>query len=254
MAKQPVKPTLGQTQPAPVVETPVVKTQAPAVESTTQETITETPTQETASESTVGDTTQETQEAPAAPEQEPAPEVKTEVVQEPTPEVAPAPVVETPVVAAAQLAFNPPVEAPVSSNESILLQNIRAELADYAANMGSSVPQTIETAAKHQHRLYQIYTKLFNLDAVEFKVAMDLVVSLFKENESGAFGEARVFRAAEMLPLAKTQQRMFFHLTHLFIKAGEVGTGAAGRETDLNGLAQVLPSEQARQWLLQYFR
>lgn len=249
MAKQPVKPTLGQTQPAPVAETPVVETQTPAVEPTAQE---------TASDGTVGDIKQETQEAPAAPEQEPAPEVKTEVVQEPvqepTPEAAPAPVVETPVVEAAKLAFNPPVEAPVSSNESILLQNIRAELADYAANMGSSVPQTIETAAKHQHRLYQIYTKVFNLDAVEFKVAMDLVVSLFKENESGAFGEARVFRAAEMLPLAKTQQRMFFHLTHLFIKAGEVGIGAAGRETDLNGLAQALPTEQARQWLLQYFR
>lgn len=177
---------------------------------------------------------------------EPEPETKDPVPEpEKDPEPTPAPV-ESPVAT--------PAEATVEALGSPLLRAIRSELETYAASMGSAVPQTQLSVATIQHRLFNTYMKIFKLEAPEFKKAMDLVIDHFKTNSTGAFGPERVFRGAESINLPQQNRQLFFHLNHLFIKAGEVGAAAAGRETDLPGLAKNLQGEQAQQWLLQYFR
>ena len=250
-AAAPVAPTASTE----VVEKTDVTSETPVVE-TTQDSIqtgesTETKTGE---ESTTEQNPVIEQDAAAEQSKDPEPETKEtpepeKVPEQKTPEPTPAPVessVVTPTTA--------PVEVTVETLGSPLLRAIRSELETYAASMGSAVPQTQMSVATIQHRLFNTYMKIFKLEAPEFKKAMDLVIDHFKTNATGAFGPERVFRGAESINLPQQNRQLFFHLNHLFIKAGEVGAAAAGRETDLPGLAKNLQGEQAQQWLLQYFR
>lgn len=237
-AAAPVAPTASTE----VVEKTDVISETPVVETTQTGESIETKAGE---ESTTEQNPVIEQDAAAEQSKDPEPETKTTPEPEKTPEPTPAPV-ESSVVT--------PTTAPVESLDSPLLRAIRSELETYAASMGSAVPQTQMSVATIQHRLFNTYMKIFKLEAPEFKKAMDLVIDHFKTNATGAFGPERVFRGAESINLPQQNRQLFFHLNHLFIKAGEVGAAAAGRETDLPGLAKNLQGEQAQQWLLQYFR
>lgn len=237
-AAAPVAPTASTE----VVEKTDVISETPVVETTQTGESIETKAGE---ESTTEQNPVIEQDAAAEQSKDPEPETKTTPEPEKTPEPTPAPV-ESSVVT--------PTTAPVETLDSPLLRAIRSELETYAASMGSAVPQTQMSVATIQHRLFNTYMKIFKLEAPEFKKAMDLVIDHFKTNATGAFGPERVFRGAESINLPQQNRQLFFHLNHLFIKAGEVGAAAAGRETDLPGLAKNLQGEQAQQWLLQYFR
>lgn len=160
--------------------------------------------------------------------------------------------------AAAAAATPAPVAAPaveqLKVQESTTFVLLREELAAYAAGMGRSVPQTGETAAKWQKRLYGVYSALFNLGGYEFRNATSLLIETFRANESGAFSEAMVNRGIAFLALPPAKVRMFSHLNHLFTVASDVGPKRAGKELDLTVITKELPSEEARQFVLQYFR
>lgn len=162
----------------------------------------------------------------------------------------PAPVIE-PIVTSAPAQSEP---AQIEIVESSLLAMARQELSAYAEKMGRGHPQTAESAAKWQKRLYDVYVWAFKLSPPEFKALMSQLIETFKANETGAFTEAYLFRGAAYLPLAPGKARLFNHITNLLLTAAETDPASAGREHDLRGISKELPDEQARQYLLQFFR
>ena len=150
---------------------------------------------------------------------------------------------------AAMISANPAIAA-----GSLVLKTIASEISQYSESMGATVPQSPESAAKWQRRLHEVYQMVFRLEPTEFRVAMNLLVAAFKANHTGSFSDNYLFRGAQFLQLAKPQQQFFHHMSNLLLKAAEVGTAVAGRESDLTGIAKALPTEEARQWLSQFFR
>lgn len=141
-----------------------------------------------------------------------------------------------------------------SIDGSSLLKLAMTEFGQYAVDMANNKPQSAESIARHQKRLFELYQLVFKLEAAEFQKAMRAIVALFRENETGAFTESRLFRGIQDLALTKNDLRLFNHLGLLLLKAGELGVATAGRESDLSGIAKSLPTDQARQYLTQFFR
>lgn len=141
-----------------------------------------------------------------------------------------------------------------SVDGSSLLKLAMTEFGQYAVDMANNKPQSAESIARHQKRLFELYQLVFKLEAAEFQKAMRAIVALFRENETGAFTESRLFRGIQDLALTKNDLRLFNHLGLLLLKAGELGVATAGRESDLSGIAKSLPTDQARQYLTQFFR
>ena len=220
----------------------------------------------------------------AAPAKVTAPVVAPEVVEELPPvvetvETTPAPVEETPAVEEVEetqapvepapvslVVIQPTQEAPTpeavetalakltSTEGSSLLKIALSDLADYAQAMAATKPQTKESAIRNQKRLFDVYQIVFKLEPVEFQKAMRQLVAVFRENTTGAFTEGKLFRGIQDIQLPKNDIRLFNHLSLLLLKAAELGVATAGRESDLSGIAKSLPTDQARQYLTQFFR
>ena len=132
--------------------------------------------------------------------------------------------------------------------------SMASDIERYVENMGRNQMQTTASAAAWQKRLYNAYSNAFLLEGMEFNDAMALIIEAFKTNHNGCFDGTMLNRAMSHLPLAQPKLRLFSHFNHLFSKAAEIGPKNAGREVDLNAIAKELPTEQARQFLLAYFR
>lgn len=137
---------------------------------------------------------------------------------------------------------------------SATFASMKEDLDGYVAAMGRTQPQTSESAAAYQKRLFNAYMSAFTLEGPEFNEAMGVFLEAFKANVNGCFDETMLNRAMSHIALSQPKLRLFSHFNHLFSTAAAVGAKTAGREVDLNAIAKELPTEQGRQFLLAYFR
>ena len=242
MAKQPKtqvnKPVVEQEQlPAKEVveqqleEQPVVQEQSEAVEQTA-----------TNPEAVVveGESTQVVeQELSGSVEPEQPPVLEPVLAQEPTVE----PIVETPVSTAPDL-----------STYSPLFQIAASDLDTYVKNMARNVPQTATSGAMYQVGLYRTFQKFLALEAQEFKVGMDLLLSVIYQNRDDVFNDSNPFRFSESVTLRETDRKLFNRLLNLFIVASAPATRKAAIErVNLQETIKLLPSETCKQLLIAYF-
>lgn len=225
-------PTKPVVVTAPVVEETVAAPETPVEETQAPEDVVEAP--------VVEETT-----LPEDPEAEETSVVQTE---------APVAVVETFAPLEDAVTEDSALDRLLVVDGSALLKIALADLHAYATAMASNQPQNKDSTVRWQKKLHDVYQLVFKLEPADFQKAMRVIVALFRENPTGAFTDGKLFRGIQDMQLPKNDIRLFNHLGALLLKAGELGISTAGRESDLSGIAKSLPTDQARQYLTQFFR
>lgn len=160
---------------------------------------------------------------------------------------------------------NPPVEEdpadddaeeePAKVNtEPAAIANIRANLQDYADQMGAATINTLPTILIRQRTLANTISAAFTADVEHQRDAVNLVYAAFRENTNGAFSQRMVFRGVR--ELAATDARRAHVLRSALTIILNTLDGSRREETlqhmDFNPLLDEIPDKEVRAGIITY--
>ena len=148
-----------------------------------------------------------------------------------------------------------PEEEPAKVNtEPAAIANIRANLQDYADQMGAATINTLPTILIRQRTLANTISAAFTADVEHQRDAVNLVYSAFRENTNGAFSQRMVFRGVR--ELAATDARRAHVLRSALTIILNTLDGSRREETlqhmDFNPLLDEIPDKEVRAGIITY--
>ena len=151
------------------------------------------------------------------------------------------------------------IAAPAPIVEPVKSDRVEAALgyiAEYVNNMDPNKFQDHKSGVRHQARLYRILSDVIRLPFIEFKEAMDRILSLIHQHRDGVFADKYSRRFFEQLypTLSPPQTQEFDNLLSILVTVGSTSNRSkAMQQIDLTFALKAVPDPKAQQNLAAYF-